>query len=109
MRSDMLDVAPARIGRGVVRTERQNLGWATCYFVLALPFAAGVFEPSFGPVLRPEIAAITMAGSSALFGVNALTLKWLRLPHSTPVNPAETPSSDCSRASAGVSAVTERR
>jgi len=39
-----------------------------------------VFEPAFGLVLRPEIAAITMAGSSLLVAVNALTLKQLRLP-----------------------------
>ncbi|MBA2559089.1 MAG: hypothetical protein H0V07_04245, partial [Propionibacteriales bacterium] len=38
------------------------------------------FEPAFGLVLRPEIAAITMAGSSFLVAVNALTLKRLKLP-----------------------------
>ena len=76
MRSDPLDVAIAlRIGRGTVRKERQNLVWAIGYNALALPIAAGVFEPAFGLVLRPEIAAITMAGSSVLVAVNALTLK----------------------------------
>lgn len=39
-----------------------------------------MFEPAFGLVLRPEIAAITMAGSSIIVAVNALTLKRLRLP-----------------------------
>jgi len=81
MRSDPLDVAVAlRIGRGTVRKMQQNLGWAIGYNSVALPIAAGVFEPAFGLVLRPEIAAITMAGSSILVAVNALTLKRLRLP-----------------------------
>jgi len=31
--------------------------------------AAGVFEPAFGLTLRPEIAAITMAGSSLIVAV----------------------------------------
>jgi P-type Cu2+ transporter len=78
MRSDPLDVATAvAIGRGTVRKMRQNLGWAIGYNSLALPVAAGVFEP-WGLVLRPEIAAISMSGSSVLVAVNALALK--RLP-----------------------------
>jgi Cu2+-exporting ATPase len=88
MRSDPLDVAVAlRIGRGTVRKMKQNLGWAVGYNSIALPIAAGVFEPAFGLVLRPEIAAITMAGSSFLVAVNALTLKRLKLPKPTAVNP----------------------
>jgi Cu2+-exporting ATPase len=80
MRSDPLDVAGAiTIGRGTVRKMRQNLGWAIGYNSLALPIAAGVFEP-FGLTLRPEIAAISMSGSSVLVAVNALALKRLRLP-----------------------------
>jgi len=88
MRSDPLDVAVAlRIGRGTVRKMKQNLGWAIGYNSVALPIAAGVFEPAFGLVLRPEIAAITMAGSSFLVAVNALTLKRLRLPTQVPGDP----------------------
>ena len=80
MRSDALDVAGAiGIGRGTVRKMRQNLAWAIGYNSLALPIAAGVFEP-WGLVLRPEIAAISMSGSSVLVAVNALALKRLRLP-----------------------------
>jgi P-type Cu2+ transporter len=80
MRSDPLDVATAAsIGRGTVRKMRQNLGWAIGYNSLALPIAAGVFEP-WGLTLRPEIAAISMSGSSVLVAVNALGLKRLRLP-----------------------------
>jgi P-type Cu2+ transporter len=80
MRSDPVDVATAvEIGRGTVRKMRQNLGWAIGYNSLALPIAAGVFEP-FGFTLRPEIAAISMSGSSVLVALNALALKRLRLP-----------------------------
>lgn len=81
MRSDPLDVPIAlRIGRGTLRKMRQNLWWAVGYNVIALPIAAGVFEPAFGLVLRPEIAALSMSGSSLIVAVNALTLKRLRLP-----------------------------
>jgi len=80
MRSDPLDVATAiTIGRGTNRKMRQNLGWAIGYNSLALPIAAGVFEP-WGFTLRPEIAAISMSGSSVLVAVNAIALKRLRLP-----------------------------
>ncbi|HEU5277687.1 MAG TPA: heavy metal translocating P-type ATPase [Gaiellaceae bacterium] len=79
MRSDPLDVATAvQIGRGTLRKMRQNLGWAIGYNSLALPIAAGVFEP-YGFSLRPEIAAISMSGSSIIVAVNALALKRLRL------------------------------
>jgi Cu2+-exporting ATPase len=81
VRSDPLDVPTAlRIGRGTLRKMRQNLGWAVGYNAIALPIAAGVFEPAFGLVLRPEIAALSMSGSSFLVAVNALLLKRLRLP-----------------------------
>jgi P-type Cu2+ transporter len=83
MRSDPLDVPIAlAIGRGTLRKMRQNLGWAVGYNAIALPIAAGVFEPAFGLVLRPEIAALSMSGSSLIVAVNALTLRRLRLPRS---------------------------
>jgi Cu2+-exporting ATPase len=85
MRSDPLDVATALvIGRGTLRKMRQNLGWAIGYNSIALPIAAGVFEPSLGLVLRPEIAALSMSGSSFIVAVNALMLKRLRLPDERP-------------------------
>ena len=85
MRSDPMDVPTAlRIGRGTLRKMRQNLTWAIGYNVLALPIAAGVFAPAFGLVLRPEIAALSMSGSSFIVAVNALALKRLRLPTSAP-------------------------
>ncbi len=91
MRSDPLDVVVAlQVGRGTVRKMRQNLGWAIGYNTIALPIAAGVFEPAFGLVLRPEIAALSMSGSSFLVAVNALLLKRLHLP--SPAQPDPTPT-----------------
>ncbi|WP_235523157.1 copper-translocating P-type ATPase [Cellulomonas sp. Root485] len=81
MRSDPLDVAIAqRIGKGTLRKMRQNLGWAIGYNALALPIAAGVLYPSLGVSLSPEIAALTMSGSSVIVAANALLLKRLTLP-----------------------------
>ena len=80
MRSDVLDVPTAlTIGRGTLRKMRQNLAWAVGYNGIALPLAAGIFAP-LGIVLRPEIGAISMSGSSLLVAVNALLLRGLRLP-----------------------------
>ena len=88
IRSDPLDVPTAlAIGRGTLRKMRQNLGWAIGYNAIALPIAAGVFGPAFGLVLRPEIAALSMSGSSLLVAVNALFLERLRLPEA-PEEPA---------------------
>jgi Cu2+-exporting ATPase len=80
MRSDPLDVPAAiGIGRATVRKMKQNLAWAVGYNSLALPIAAGAFAP-WGLTLRPEIAAITMAGSSIIVALNALALKRARIP-----------------------------
>ncbi len=85
MRSDPLDVPTAlAIGRGTLRKMRQNLGWAIGYNTIALPIAAGIFAPTFGLVLRPEIAALSMSGSSFIVAVNALMLKRLHLPAAQP-------------------------
>jgi Cu2+-exporting ATPase len=76
---------------------RQNLGWAIGYSSVALPIAAGVFEP-WGLTLRPEIAAITMAGSSIIVAVNALALKRLPLPAVSPgPTPGTPPEADVTR------------
>ena len=80
MRSDPLDIATAiTISRGTKRKMHQNLAWAVGYNSLALPVAAGVFDP-LGFVLRPEVGAISMAGSSIIVALNAVALKRLRLP-----------------------------
>jgi Cu2+-exporting ATPase len=59
---------------------RQNLGWAVGYNAIAIPIAAGVFASTYGLVLRPEIAALAMSGSSFIVAMNALLLKRLSLP-----------------------------
>ena len=90
MRSDPLDVPAALvIGRGTLRKMRQNLGWAIGYNSVALPIAAGVFEPSLGLELRPEIAALSMSGSSFIVAVNALMLKRLRVPQALEAGPSD--------------------
>ncbi len=73
------------IGRGTRRKMRQNLSWAIGYNSAALPIAAGVFVPAFGFGLRPEIAALTMSGSSIIVAVNAVLLKRLRLRTARPM------------------------
>lgn len=81
MKSDPFDVIGAiALSRATVRKMRQNLNWAVGYNAVAFPIAAGAFYPSFGLLLRPEIAALSMAGSSLLVAINALLLKWTRLP-----------------------------
>ena len=80
MKSDPVDVLGAiALSRATVRKMRQNLWWAVGYNTIAFPIAAGVFYPSIGLLLRPEIAAISMAGSSFLVAVNALLLKRTKL------------------------------
>jgi len=75
MRSDPLDVAPAiAIGRGTLRKLRQNFAWAVGCDTLALPLGAGLLEP-IGLTLRPEIAAISISGSSILVALNAVALR----------------------------------
>jgi Cu2+-exporting ATPase len=39
----------------------QNLAWAVGYNSLAIPIAAGIFQP-LGFILRPEVGAISMSG-----------------------------------------------
>ena len=91
MKSDPFDVIGAiALSRATVRKMKQNLVWAVGYNTVAFPIAAGVFYPAFGLLLRPEIAALSMAGSSLLVAVNALMLKRTRLPglrRTTPTEP----------------------
>lgn len=80
MKSDPVDVLGAiALSRATVRKMRQNLVWAVGYNTIAFPIAMGLFYPAFGLILRPEIAAISMAGSSILVAVNALLLKRTKL------------------------------
>lgn len=80
MKSDPLDVVKAiELSRATVAKMKQNLWWAAGYNTIAFPLAAGVFYPAFGLVLRPEIAAMAMSGSSLIVAVNALLLRYTKL------------------------------
>ena len=73
MKSDPFDVVGAiELSRATLRKMHQNLWWAVFYNVIAFPLAAGVFYPF---TLSPEIAALSMSGSSIIVAVNALMLK----------------------------------
>ena len=77
MRSDPFDVVRAiQLSRAVRRKMRQNLWWAVGYNVIAFPLAAGVLYPV---LLSPEIAALSMSGSSVVVALNALLLKRVRM------------------------------
>ncbi|MCG2785781.1 MAG: cadmium-translocating P-type ATPase [Anaerolineae bacterium] len=80
MKSDPFDVIGAIIlSRATLQKMHQNLWWAAGYNIIAFPIAAGLFYPLFGLVLRPEIAAISMSGSSLIVAINALMLKNTKL------------------------------
>jgi Cu2+-exporting ATPase len=73
MKSDPFDVVGAiGLSRVTLRKMHQNLWWAVGYNVVAFPFAAGVFYPI---TISPELAAISMSGSSLIVAANALLLK----------------------------------
>jgi Cu2+-exporting ATPase len=80
MKSDPFDVIGViTLSRATLRKMHQNLWWAAGYNTIAFPIAAGLFYPWFGLVLRPEIAALSMSGSSLLVAINALLLKRTKL------------------------------
>ena len=77
MKSDPYDVVGAiELSRATLRKMHQNLWWAVGYNLIAFPLAAGVFYPF---TLSPEVAALSMSGSSAVVAINALMLKRTRL------------------------------
>ena len=91
MKSDPYDVVGAiELSRATLRKMHQNLWWAVGYNVIAFPLAAGVFYPF---TLSPEVAALSMSGSSAIVAINALMLKrtklaGIRRPHPSPAAPS---------------------
>lgn len=90
MKSDPYDVVGAiTLSRATLRKMHQNLWWAVGYNVIAFPLAAGAFYPF---LLSPEIAALSMSGSSAIVAVNALMLKRTRLEGIRAATPAGQPS-----------------
>lgn len=80
MRSDPRDIARAiRLSKATVRKMKQNLAWASVYNILAIPVAAGVFSPSLGWSLRPEVSALLMSVSSIIVALNAVSLRRTKL------------------------------
>lgn len=76
MHSDPLDVDRViAISSATRRKMIENLWYAAGYNIIAFPIAGGLFYPLIGLLLRPEIAAFTMAGSSVLVTINALALQ----------------------------------
>jgi Cu2+-exporting ATPase len=77
MKSDPYDIVGAiELSRATLRKMHQNLWWAVGYNAIAFPLAAGVFFPF---VLSPEVAALSMSGSTLVVAINALMLKRTRL------------------------------
>jgi Cu2+-exporting ATPase len=77
MKSDPYDIVGAiELSRATVRKMHQNLWWAVGYNVIAFPLAAGVLYPF---VLSPEVAALSMSGSTLIVAINALMLKRIKL------------------------------
>lgn len=67
-----------QISGQTVSTMKQNLFWAFCYNVVAIPIAAGVLVPVNGFLLNPMIAGAAMAFSSLSVVLNSLRLKALK-------------------------------
>ncbi|NOT39532.1 MAG: heavy metal translocating P-type ATPase [Alphaproteobacteria bacterium] len=77
MKSDPYDIVAAiELSRATLRKMHQNLWWAVGYNVIAFPLAAGVLYPF---VLSPEVAALSMSGSTLVVAINALMLKRTKL------------------------------
>ena len=77
MNSDPYDIVAAiELSRAPLRKMHQNLWWAVGYNVIAFPLAAGVLYPF---MLSPEVAALSMSGSTLLVAINALMLKRTKL------------------------------
>jgi Cu2+-exporting ATPase len=77
MKSDPFDIVGAiELSHATLRKMHQNLWWAVGYNVIAFPLAAGVLYPF---VLSPEVAAMSMSGSTLIVAINALMLKRTKL------------------------------
>ena len=89
MRSDPYDIVGAiELSRATLRKMHQNLWWAVGYNAIAFPMAAGVFYPF---TLSPEIAALSMSGSTLVVAINALMLKRTKLAGIRQPNKTATP------------------
>lgn len=61
-------------GKATYRKMLQNLAWATCYNIIAIPLAAGALH-HYGITLSPAIGAILMSLSTVIVSLNAQTLR----------------------------------
>ncbi|MDZ4224814.1 MAG: heavy metal translocating P-type ATPase, partial [bacterium] len=76
LRTDPIAIVDAiELAKKTYRTIRQNLWLSFMYNVIAIPIAAGIFYPTFGLKLSPEIAAIAMSLSSVSVVLNSLRLR----------------------------------
>jgi len=92
MKSDPYDIVAAiELSRATLRKMHQNLWWAVGYNAVAFPLAAGVLFPF---VLSPEVAALSMSGSTLVVAINALMLKRTKLAgiHTAGKNAAPSPT-----------------
>ena len=96
-------IAVIELSRVTLRKMHQNLWWAVGYNVIAFPLAAGVLYPF---VLSPEVAALSMSGSTLIVAINALMLKRTKLAGSrqpdktpTPAEPGEPATPESTEAS----------
>ncbi|VVB73380.1 putative copper-exporting P-type ATPase A [uncultured archaeon] len=79
MKDDLNDVAAAiRLSQATMDKIRQNMFWALFYNSLGIPVAAGALYPSFGLLLKPELAGLAMALSSVSVVTNSLLLRRLK-------------------------------
>ncbi len=92
MKSDPYDIVAAiELSRATLRKMHQNLWWAVGYNVIAFPLAAGVLYPF---VLSPEVAALSMSGSTLIVAINALMLKRTKLVGIKSARPQNAPAAD---------------
>lgn len=81
VRSNLDDVTMAiDLSRTVFRRIQINFAWALGYNIVAIPLAAGLFLPTLGLSLTPEVAAVFMACSSIAVLFSSLLLRFYRRP-----------------------------